>query len=108
MRKISYGIGLFCTVFLLSFGFYLSYRHSFRHENQTEPETIEAENPMHSGYHIVIVQGKVVVQLDDGSIYETTDISREMLPASVQSEIAKGYVLENKQELYSFLENFSS
>lgn len=108
MQKISYGIGLFSIVFLLIFGFYMSYRHAFLQEQETKPETIEAENPMHSSYHIAIEDEKVVVLLDDGSVYETTDIPAGMLPESIRSRIQKGYVLESKQELYSFLENFSS
>ncbi|MBS6195771.1 MAG: hypothetical protein KH828_09340 [Clostridiales bacterium] len=108
MRKFSYGIGLFCTVFLLVFGFYMSYRYSFLRNDQKKPETMEAENPLQSSYHIGIEDGKVIVRLEDGSVYETTDISREMLPLSVQSRIEEGYILESKQELYSFLENFSS
>lgn len=107
MRKISYGIGLFCAAFLLAFGFYASYRHA-SHGDTPTPKSIETENSMTPVYHIRIADGRVVVFLDNGSIYETTDITWDMLPSSVQAGILKGYTLKSKQELYSFLENYSS
>ena len=73
-----------------------------------EKEALEADNPLRSSYHIGIHEGNVIVRLDDGSIYETTEISWESLPTTIQEQIESGYVLETKQELYSFLENYSS
>lgn len=108
MRKLSYGIGLFAAVFLLTAGFLFSYRYSENRKKIQEPETMEAENPLQTKYYIQVEDGKVIVRLEDGRVYETTDISWELLPKTVQEEITKGYVLENRQELYSFLENFSS
>ena len=46
--------------------------------------------------------------LDDGTVYETTEISKDTLPPAVQEQISQGYVIKNSRELYSFLENFSS
>lgn len=108
MRRFSYGIGLFCAIFILALGFYASYQYSVSKEPSPAPQTLEADNPLRSSYHIEIEEGKVIVRLDDGSVYETTDISWDLLPATVQEEITKGYILESQQELYSFLENFSS
>lgn len=105
MRKFAYGIGLLCSVFMIGLGFYISYRYE---SGQDREQILEAENPLRSNYHIGIHEGKVIVRLDDGSVYETTDISWDMLPESVREEIQSGYVLESPQELYSFLENYSS
>lgn len=88
----------------MAFGFYASYQYSY----PEDPAALEAENPMQSRYHICIEEGKVIVRLEDGSVYETTDICEEFLPPSVREKISRGYILESRQELYSFLENYSS
>lgn len=108
MRKIAYGIGLLCSVLMISLGFYASYRYRDTPHTEKEEQILEADNPLRSSYHVGVHEGKVVVCLDDGSIYETTDISWDSLPESVQKEIEEGYTLESQQELYSFLENYSS
>jgi hypothetical protein len=54
------------------------------------------------------VDGKVVIQHPDGSVYEATEISEESLPMSVREKIQEEYRLNSRQELYSFLENYSS
>lgn len=108
MRKFAYGIGLLCSVLMISLGFYASYRYDASHQIKEDEQTLEVENPLRSSYHIGIHEGKVIVRLDDGSTYETTDISWDSLPETVKNEIEDGYILESQQELYSFLENYSS
>lgn len=108
MRKIAYGIGLLCSVLMISLGFYASYRYKEDVRPEEEEQFLEADNPLRSSYHIGIHEGKVIVRLDDGSIYETTEISWDSLPSSVKEEIEGGCILESQQELYSFLENYSS
>ncbi|MCI6043628.1 hypothetical protein MR857_09905 [bacterium] len=108
MKNAAYSIGLLCLILLLSIGFYASYRFQDIHASDPEEEALEADNPLRCSYHIGIHEGKVIVRLDDGSIYETTEIPWESLPSTVQEQIESGYILETKQELYSFLENYSS
>lgn len=108
MKKAAYSIGLLCFILLLSIGFYASYHFQDIHASDPEKEALEADNPLRSSYHIGIHEGNVIVRLDDGSIYETTEIPWESLPTTIQEQIESGYVLETKQELYSFLENYSS
>lgn len=107
MRKTVYGIGLLTVTLLLALGFYVSYRHNIS-DTESAPQILEAENTIQTRYHIGIHEGTIIVRLEDGSVFETTDITWDSLPASVQKDIADGYVLESKQELYSFLENYSS
>lgn len=108
MRKTVYGIGLLTVTLLLALGFYVSYRYNISSTEPISPQTVEAENTMQTRYHIGIHEGTIIVRLEDGSVFETTDITWDSLPASVQKDIADGYVLESKQELYCFLENYSS
>jgi len=53
--------------------------------------------------------GYVVVYQEDGkSVYEHTDIAVENLSEDLQKEILGGKIIESTEELYSFLENYSS
>ena len=46
MRKFSYAIGIFCTVFLLSLGFYASYQYGCSKDREYSDPALEAENPL--------------------------------------------------------------
>ena len=53
--------------------------------------------------------GYVVVYLSDQStIYEFTDIPFEELPKEVQTNVKQKKYVETEEELYAFLENYSS
>ncbi|MBR4999103.1 MAG: hypothetical protein IKY10_04400 [Clostridia bacterium] len=45
---------------------------------------------------------------DRETVYEYTDILVSELPYVLQNEIKNGKYIENMQELYGFLENYSS
>lgn len=107
MQKISYGIGLICIIFLLVFGFYASY-HLFFRNGPAQQETLETENSLEPVYEIREEQGSLTVYTSDGTLYETTDISLESLPGEVTEQIRNGLFIRGKQNLYGFLENYSS
>ena len=50
----------------------------------------------------------VILESDDKTVYEYTQIMIHMLPKDLQNKVNDGYYLENEEELYSFLENYSS
>ena len=53
--------------------------------------------------------GKIVVYRgDSGLLYEQTDISPDGLPPELQQEIRSGKTLAGEEELYDFLENYTS
>ena len=55
------------------------------------------------------VNGYVVVYLSDRKTpYEYTDILYDELPAILRQEIRNGKYLEGSEELFGFLENYSS
>lgn len=55
------------------------------------------------------VNGYVVVYLSDKkTAYEYTDILYDELPATIREEIRNGKYMESTEELYGFLENYSS
>ena len=61
------------------------------------------------GYYLCEMQGFVVVYLNDRkTIYEMTEIPLSDLPEEVQQEVAAGKYIATRDELYGFLENYSS
>ena len=60
-------------------------------------------------YYLMEVNGYVVVYLSDRKTpYEYTDILYDELPAILRQEIRNGKYLEGSEELFGFLENYSS
>ena len=97
MRRFSYVLIVCSCLFLLTAGYYFSYQLGSSDTSEIQPS-----------YLVRIVDGKVVIQHPDGSVYEATEISEESLPMSVREKIQEEYRLNSRQELYSFLENYSS
>ncbi|MDO5422832.1 MAG: hypothetical protein Q4F41_03795 [Eubacteriales bacterium] len=85
---------------------------------ETEPETEEispAKEAVSSGssqagmYYLKEQDGMVLVYRGDKrTLYERTAIRVETLPEILQLEVRMGKMLKTEQELYSFLENYSS
>ena len=62
-----------------------------------------------SGYYLKELNGYVAVYRADGtSLYETTNIPVEALPDDLRADLDKGRYIETPEELYGFLENYSS
>nr|WP_296958867.1 hypothetical protein [uncultured Mediterraneibacter sp.] len=69
-----------------------------------EGEAAEADT-----FYLKELHGFVAVYLKDGkTMYELTDIALSELPAEMQKEIRMGKTVESTEELYGFLENYSS
>ena len=61
------------------------------------------------GFYLMVADHFIVVYEEDGqSLYMNTDILLERLPDSLQREIMKGKHMESEEELYQFLESYSS
>ncbi len=62
-----------------------------------------------NGFYLAAYDNKVVVYLEDKStIYIETDIELETLPTNMQSSIVDMLWVESEEELYGFLESYSS
>ena len=92
MRRFSYVLIVCSCLFLLTAGYYFSYQLGNSGTSEIQPSQLR----------------EVVIQHPDGSVYEATEISEESLPMSVREKIQEEYRLNSRQELYSFLENYSS
>ena len=81
-------------------------------EPAQEPEQTvptEGEALKEDCYYLMEVNGYIVVyQSDKKTPYEYTDILYDELPEKIRSEIRNGKYIQNIQELYNFLENYSS
>lgn len=82
-------------------------------DREMDVPVIHAENTKKQekkkGFYLRMDGGEVVVYLRDGkTVYEHTGISGHSLPDHELHRLENGYVVKNKKELYSILENFSS
>ncbi len=64
------------------------------------------------GYEFLLISNEnsyvEVYSLPEGEIYEYTDVILDVLPQDVQEEVMRGKYLRNEEELYNFLENYTS
>lgn len=62
-----------------------------------------------SGYYLMVMDGKIVVMEEDKkTIYLTTDIYAEALSDSLKQELILGKFIYDIEELYGFLESYTS
>lgn len=60
-------------------------------------------------YYLIAENGLVTVYYsDESTVYEYTNITTEDLPEELKEEILKGKYIKTLDELYNFLENYSS
>lgn len=62
-------------------------------------------------YQFVLVDNNdyvTVYSLPENVVYEYTDVIMDILPIELQEEIRQGKFLKNEEELYNFLENYTS
>lgn len=80
-------------------------------KGQDEDEAVKTEGDANKseGYYLLEKNGYIVVYLSDKkTVYEYTNIAYSVLPEDVQKEISAEKYVETVEELYSFLENYSS
>lgn len=62
-----------------------------------------------TSFYLMVYDGKVVVYQEDmHTVYLYTDISVQALPESLQQKIIQGMFLEDEENLYDFLENYTT
>ncbi len=112
--RIGLTLGMFFVLALLGIGYGI---RACRLPEKELPENVKAENltpaegdaQKNSGYYLKDLNGYLAVYLQDGqTLYEYTNISVQELPKELQEEITSGKRIETTEELYGFLENYSS
>lgn len=78
-------------------------------KTQVKMEETGSEEPAKFRFFIKEADGLVNIYREDGTtLYETTDIPVSLLPEALRQEIQAGKGVATEQELYDFLENYSS
>lgn len=127
--KNKYGIGFFTVsiiaVLVITCAYQLSYHKA---KERAEEARIEKEEQLRKAeeenqesvtadgdafkedcYYLMEVNGYVVVYLSDKKTpYEYTSIPFDELPDRIRQEVRNGKYIESTEELYGFLENYSS
>ena len=109
-RKYSVDIVLL-SVLLICFLSYGAYREYSKESAPDKKEIIGAESDAfdEEGFYLYESNGYVVVYMHDKQTpYEYTDIVYEELPSILKQEIKNGKYMKNEEELYGFLENYTS
>ena len=122
--KRKYCIGFFAAIFMIMLLLEVGYRWSYQQrldkqkentsflQEKTEPTevlAVEGNVEKNSEYLLKELNGYVIVYLgDEKTVYEVTGISINELPKEVQSQIQEGIKFDSINELYAFLENYSS
>lgn len=74
-----------------------------------EGDAVNESSDNDDGFYLLELHGFVAVYLkDQKTIYEFTEIPVTDLPDEVQHEVSEGKYIATEQELYAFLENYSS
>lgn len=125
--KNKYGIGFFAVAIIAVLAISSAYQWSYQRAKEraqirvteeeektvtsTPQKTVSADGQAlkEDCYYLMEVNGYVVVYLSDKKTpYEYTDILCDELPAAIQDEIKNGKYVESIEELFGFLENYSS
>ncbi|MCC8163444.1 MAG: hypothetical protein LIO86_09875 [Lachnospiraceae bacterium] len=78
--------------------------------DMTETST-EAEAEQESVFRFLLLESNdavIVYELPGKELFEYTDVNFEALPESLRNEIQQGKYLKSEEELYNFLENYTS
>ena len=80
-------------------------------EEEEDPKETAQSTAQPVSYEFVLCEEEgyvMVYYADRETVYDTTDIRLEDLPANLQQEIREGKEMGSQQELYNFLESYSS
>lgn len=65
--------------------------------------------PIYEGYYAKSFNGTIVIlKGDEKTVYDYTQILVNTLPEDIQKKVQAGFFLEDENELYNFLETYSS
>ncbi len=84
-------------------------------ETDSEEQAMESvlkitnSSNLESGFCIKVEEGNLVIyRQETGAYYDSTSILHTDLPQHLQMQLEEGLYFRNEQELYEFLENYSS
>ena len=99
-----YGIGFFTAAIVLLLVLTCAYQFSYYKAKERAALEAEAKEKTES----IATEGEATKEDGCKTPYEYTDIPYDELPALVREEVRNGKYIKNAEELYGFLENYSS
>lgn len=125
--RLLLGISLFTAVFFGCVGFFtgtlknwntyekrialLEEKNEKLAENRTEVQEVKESLNVVEPYEYILLEEKgyvAVYHTDRKTLYASTDILVSELPEELQKEIEEGKYIGSEEQLYNFLENYSS
>ncbi len=110
-RKYSIGfmIGAILVIALFLIAFAISYNQTSQRNEELTKKEAQADEPMEFCYYISEQDGFVTVfESDMETVYEYTSIPITDLPKALQEDVLSGLKVTSLQQVYAFLENYSS
>ncbi len=107
MKK--WNIILTCVTLVFIAGFFVRYM-----ENRTDIErkllvqSNEIPQSVEGSYYMKSQGSHIIVYNRDHTVYEYTDLQKEFLPENVVYELVNGIYFQDQEDLYEFLETYSS
>lgn len=82
-------------------------------DSENSKENIEELNVTESynqkKFFVAVYQNRIIVYLEDKkTVYEYTNIDTKELPLELRAKLSDGFFLSGEEELYHFLESYSS
>lgn len=113
--SISYFIILTATILTLVYVYAMNNRTQVEEYAALDNTIVEdivisnSDDIISEGYYLKEQDGYVIVYLyDNVTVFEQTDILITSLPEDLQNQVIEGKYVKTAEELYSFLENYSS
>lgn len=111
-----YSVGFFAAIMLclivLTVAYQLSYtKEEYEMKRQIREESVATEGNAKKAesFYLSELDGYLIVYREDKkTVYEYTSIEMDGLPENVAKEIRNGKTIRTAEELYGFLENYSS
>jgi PDZ domain-containing secreted protein len=111
-------LGAAAVVIVLALVCFLGFSYYYRNEAGTPPEEqrgvelveVNQTPGKRTGEFLLVDDDNYVTvyRLPEQEIYEYTDVILDVLPTDLKEEIQDGKYLKNEEELYNFLENYTS
>ncbi len=108
--KKRYSIGFLVLILIILILLFTLYKVSYENaaEEEEKQHTVDSKKTEEC-YYIKDNDGLVTVYMHDMvTVYEYTSILTEELPEEIQEELKSGIKVNTIQEIYGFLENYSS
>lgn len=69
---------------------------------------IADDNKQDELYYLLYTRERVEIYTDDGTLYDYADVRTELLPEEVFAELKQGMYIKGDEDLYDFLQAYSS